>query len=84
MRRGAVVKAPAPDVTHLLRTIEQARARMAPLKGVDLACAAVHEMEKIIIAFDAYQDAVTLRATLDTSDRVLDAIFGQQPPRGGA
>ena len=65
------------DVSSVLRAIESALERMIPLKGVDLACAAVEEMKRIILAKDAYDEAVADAQT----KRVLDRVFPNGVPQ---
>lgn len=60
-----------PSAAPLLAAIERARERMIPLKGVDLACAAVKEMQNIIEAKDAYDRSLADAQT----KRVLDLVF---------
>lgn len=71
------MKPPAPDVTPILAAIESARLRMIPLKGVDLACAAVEEMKKIIIAKDYQTSSGKVRAIVRRvhrdGDRTVEA-----------
>jgi len=66
-----------PDITPILRAVEAARMRLAPLRGGDLASAACAEMQKIIEAKNAYDEEIAEHHT----SHVLNLIFPGGTPR---